>query len=81
MNTKKCRAGARPCRGGLLAYVAFGPFLGGSFRHPPLSYGYFLEMQVIGTDGVFGTPLYLAASYALRAARSAEAQPARAVGQ
>jgi len=48
----------------LLAYVAFGPYLSGSFRHPPLSYDYFLEMQVIGTDGIFGTPLYVAASYA-----------------
>ena len=48
----------------LLGYVAFGPYLSGSFRHPPLSYDYFLEMQVIGTDGVFGTPLYVAASYA-----------------
>ncbi len=48
----------------LLTYVAFGPFLTGSFRHPPLSYDYFLEMQVIGTDGVFGAPLYVAASYA-----------------
>ncbi|HTY69309.1 MAG TPA: TRAP transporter fused permease subunit [Alphaproteobacteria bacterium] len=48
----------------LLAYVAFGPYLAGSFRHPALSYDYFLEMQVIGTDGVFGTPLYVAASYA-----------------
>jgi TRAP transporter 4TM/12TM fusion protein len=48
----------------LLAYVAFGSHLGGSFSHPAVTYGYFLEMQVIGTDGVFGTPLYVAASYA-----------------
>lgn len=48
----------------LLAYVAFGSFIGGSFSHPAVSYDYFLEMQVIGTDGIFGTPLYVAASYA-----------------
>ncbi|MDB5569487.1 MAG: hypothetical protein JWN93_670 [Hyphomicrobiales bacterium] len=48
----------------LLAYVAFGHLLSGSFRHPAVNYAYFLEMQVIGTDGVFGSPLYVAASYA-----------------
>jgi len=48
----------------LLAYVAWGHLLTGSFRHPPVSYAYFLEMQVITTDGVFGSPLYVAASYA-----------------
>lgn len=48
----------------LLAYVAFGHLLTGSFRHPAVSYAYFLEMQTITTDGVFGTPLYVAASYA-----------------
>ncbi len=48
----------------LMAYVAFGHLLTGSFRHPGVSYEYFLEMQTIGTDGVFGSPLYVAASYA-----------------
>ena len=48
----------------LLAYVAWGHLLTGSFRHPVLSYPYFLEMQVITTDGIFGSPLYVAASYA-----------------
>jgi len=48
----------------LLAYVAFGELLTGSFNHPPVTYAYFLEMQVIGIDGVFGSPLYVAASYA-----------------
>ncbi len=48
----------------LLAYVGFGSHLGGSFSHPALTHGYFLEMQVIGTDGIFGAPLYVAASYA-----------------
>lgn len=48
----------------LLAYDAFGEYIYGSFSHQPISYPYFLEMQVIGTDGVFGDPLYVAASYA-----------------
>ncbi len=48
----------------LLAYAAFGHLLGGAFRHGAIEYSYFLEMQVIGTDGIFGSPLYVAASYA-----------------
>ena len=48
----------------LLGYVAFGDLLTGSFNHPPITYPYFLEMQVIGIDGIFGSPLYVAASYA-----------------
>lgn len=48
----------------LLAYVAWGHLLTGSFRHPGVDYSYFLEMQVITTDGIFGSPLYVAASYA-----------------
>jgi TRAP transporter 4TM/12TM fusion protein len=48
----------------LLAYVAFGQWIPGGFRHSGVAYDYFLEMQVIGTDGIFGAPLYVAASYA-----------------
>jgi len=48
----------------LLAYVAFGQHIGGSFRHAGVTFDYFLEMQVVGTDGIFGAPLYVAASYA-----------------
>lgn len=48
----------------LLGYVAFGHFLTGSFSFPAVSFQYFMEMQVIGTDGIFGSPLYVAASYA-----------------
>jgi TRAP transporter 4TM/12TM fusion protein len=48
----------------LLAYVAFGQFIPGSFRHAGISYRYFLEMQTIGTDGLFGDPVYVAAKYA-----------------
>ncbi len=48
----------------LLAYSAFGHLMSGPFRHGAIEYGYFLEMQTIGTDGIFGSPLYVAASYA-----------------
>jgi TRAP transporter 4TM/12TM fusion protein len=48
----------------LLAYVAFGHLMSGSFRHPGITYAYFLENQVITTDGIFGSPLYVTASYA-----------------
>lgn len=48
----------------LLAYVAFGQHIPGSFRHAGISYPYFLEMQTIGTDGIFGDPVYVAAKYA-----------------
>jgi TRAP transporter 4TM/12TM fusion protein len=48
----------------LLAYVAFGQYLTGGFRHSGVTFDYFLEMQVIGIDGLFGSPLYVAASYA-----------------
>ncbi len=39
--------------------------MSGPFRHGKIDYAYFLEMQTIGTDGIFGSPLYVAASYAL----------------
>lgn len=48
----------------LLAYVAFGQYIGGGFQHAGVTFDYFLEMQVVGTDGIFGAPLYVAASYA-----------------
>jgi len=48
----------------LVAYVAFGHHLTGSFRHDGVTYDYFLEMLTVTTDGIFGTPLYVSASYA-----------------
>ena len=48
----------------LLAYTSFGHFIPGGFYHSPIGLAYFLEMQTIGTDGIFGSPLYVAASYA-----------------
>ena len=48
----------------LLAYVAFGQHIPGSFSHAGIGFRYFLEMQTIGTDGLFGDPVYVAAKYA-----------------
>jgi len=48
----------------LFAYVVFGGLLQGSFRHDGIAYPYFIEMQTVTTDGVFGSPLYATASYA-----------------
>jgi len=48
----------------LLAYVTFGQYIPGSFSHAGISFKYFLEMQTIGTDGIFGDPVYVAAKYA-----------------
>ena len=48
----------------LLAYVAFGQYIPGSFSHAGIGYRYFLEMLTIGTDGIFGDPVYVAAKYA-----------------
>jgi TRAP transporter 4TM/12TM fusion protein len=48
----------------LLAYVAFGRYIPGSFSHAGITFRYFLEMQTIGTDGIFGDPVYVAAKYA-----------------
>jgi len=48
----------------LLLHVLWGPFIAGSFHHDPISLQYFLDMQTVGTDGIFGGALYVAASYA-----------------
>jgi TRAP transporter 4TM/12TM fusion protein len=48
----------------LLAYVALGQYIPGSFSHGGITFTYFLEMQTIGTDGIFGDPVYVAAKYA-----------------
>lgn len=46
------------------AYVAFGHLLTGSFRHQGIELDYFLDIQSISVDGIFDTPLYVAAGYA-----------------
>lgn len=48
----------------LLAYTAFGQLLEGGFYHAPIGVEYFLDMQTMGVDGVFGAPLEVASSYA-----------------
>ena len=48
----------------LLGYVAFGHLIPGGFRHAGITFPYFLEMQTIGIDGIFGDPVYVAAKYA-----------------
>lgn len=48
----------------LLLHVLWGPLIVGSFHHDPISLQYFLDMQTVGTDGIFGGALYVAASYA-----------------
>ena len=48
----------------LLFHVLWGPLINGSFHHDPISLQYFLDMQTVGTDGIFGGALYVAASYA-----------------
>lgn len=47
-----------------VAYAAFGQLLTGSFRHHGIELDYFLDMLTISTDGIFDSPLYVAAGYA-----------------
>ncbi len=47
-----------------IAYAAFGQHLVGSFRHAGIELDYFLDMLTISTDGIFDSPLYIAAGYA-----------------
>jgi len=48
----------------ILVYVVFGDALAGSFRHPGIEFTYFIQLQTILQDGIFGSPLYVTASYA-----------------
>jgi TRAP transporter 4TM/12TM fusion protein len=48
----------------LLLHVVWGPWISGSFHHDPITLQYFLDMQTVGTDGIFGGALSVAASYA-----------------
>lgn len=47
-----------------VAYAAYGQLLTGSFRHHGIELDYFLDMLTISTDGIFDSPLYVAAGYA-----------------
>lgn len=47
-----------------IAYVFFGHLLPGAFGHRQLSVERFLEEMVFTTDGIFGPPVHVAATYA-----------------
>lgn len=47
-----------------LAYNLFGDRLGGVLGHGEISYEHFLDITVFTTDGLFGVPLRVAATYA-----------------
>lgn len=49
----------------LIAYVFVGHLLSGTFSLPrQFEFNFFIERMIIGTDGIFGTPTYIAATYA-----------------
>jgi len=48
----------------LLAFTVFGRWMPGGLRHDNFSVDYFIEMMTIQSDGIFGAPLEVAASYA-----------------
>ncbi len=47
-----------------IAYNLFGDLLGGPMGHGEISYTHFLDIMVFTTDGLFGVPLRVAATYA-----------------
>lgn len=47
-----------------LAYNLWGDRLGGVLGHGQIDYGHFLDITVFTTDGLFGVPLKVAATYA-----------------
>jgi TRAP transporter 4TM/12TM fusion protein len=48
----------------LLAFTVFGRWMPGPLRHDNFSLNYFIEMLTVQSDGIFGSPLEVAASYA-----------------
>jgi TRAP-type uncharacterized transport system fused permease subunit len=48
----------------LLLYAGFGHLVPGGLRHDNFVFDYFIDMMTIGVDGIFGSPLEVAASYA-----------------
>jgi TRAP transporter 4TM/12TM fusion protein len=48
----------------LLLFTVFGRWMPGPLRHENFSIPYFIEMMTIQSDGIFGSPLEVAASYA-----------------
>ncbi len=49
----------------LLAYSAFGHLLSGTLGHPPIDLSYFITIQTVTTEGLFGSALEVAATYAI----------------
>jgi len=49
---------------GMLLFTVFGRWMPGPLRHDNFSIGYFIEMMTIQSDGIFGAPLEVAATYA-----------------
>lgn len=47
-----------------IAYNLFGDLLGGPMGHGEISYTHFLDIMIFTTDGLFGVPLRVAATYA-----------------
>jgi TRAP transporter 4TM/12TM fusion protein len=48
----------------MLLFTVFGSWMPGPLRHDNFSIGYFIEMMTIQSDGIFGAPLEVAATYA-----------------
>jgi len=48
----------------LLAFTVFGSYMPGALRHDNFGIVYFIEMMTVQSDGIFGAPLEVAASYA-----------------
>lgn len=46
-----------------VAYNLFGHYLPGAFSHGYISYHHFLDMMAFTTDGIFGVPLKVSATY------------------
>jgi TRAP-type uncharacterized transport system fused permease subunit len=47
-----------------VVYNLFGHHLGGVLQHGLITYGHFIEITVFTTDGIFGLPIRVAATYA-----------------
>ncbi|MDN4075428.1 TRAP transporter permease [Fictibacillus terranigra] len=47
----------------ILAYVSFGQHIQGAYSHRPIDFNHFLDDMVFTVNGIFGTPLGVAATY------------------
>jgi TRAP transporter 4TM/12TM fusion protein len=46
-----------------LAYVVFGPYLPGVLSHPPVSYNKLISFMYQTTEGIYGSPIGISATY------------------